>query len=83
VGTTAPGRSGAINGTVADDSQAGYARLVADLLNQGALQDAVTAGLEDQGQFELDALDLLDALRSAGLKLVPDDGGGAADAVYS
>ena len=56
-----------------EDHQAEYARLLADMLNQGVLQDAVPAGLEDQGSFELDVLDVLDALGSAGLKLVPDD----------
>ena len=61
------------NGTVSDDHQAEYARRLADMLNEGVLQDAVPAGLEDQGQFELDVLDVLDALGSAGLKLVRDD----------
>ena len=44
-------------------------------LNLGVLQDSVAAGLEDQGPFKVDELDLLDALESAGLKLVPDDDG--------
>ena len=64
---------------MSEDRQTRFALLVVDLLNQGSLQDAVVAGLEDQGQFRLDTLDLLDALRSAGLKLVPDDGELAAD----
>jgi hypothetical protein len=58
---------------VSEDHQAEYARRLADMLNRGVLQDAVPAGLEDQGQFELDVLDVLDALGSAGLKLVRDD----------
>ena len=53
--------------------QADYAERLARALNLGVLQDAVAAGLEDQGQFRVDLLDLLDALESAGLKLVPDE----------
>lgn len=55
------------------DSQTEYARRVAKALNVGVLQDAVAVGLEDQGQFEIDALDVLDALESAHLKLTPDN----------
>jgi hypothetical protein len=58
-----------------DGNQAEYARRIAKVLNLGVLQDAVAVGLEDQGQFEVDVLDLLDALQSAGLKLVVDDDG--------
>jgi hypothetical protein len=60
---------------VAPEQQAEYARRLARMLNEGVLQDAVAAGLEEQGQFEIDTLDLLDALRSAGLALVPYEGG--------
>ena len=58
-----------------EDGQAKYADRIAKVLNRGVLQDAVAAGLEDQGQFEVDMLDLLDALESAGLKLVRDPDG--------
>ena len=58
-----------------DDNQAEYAQRIVKVLNLGVLQDAVAVGLEDQGQFKVDVLDLLDALQSAGLKLVPDDDG--------
>jgi len=54
------------------DQLAEYAQRVANALNGGVLQDAVAFGLEDQGQFEVDVLDVLDALESAHLKLVPD-----------
>ena len=60
---------------MADGNQAEYAQRIARVLNLGVLQDAVAAGLEDQGQFKIDELDLLDALESAGLKLVVDDNG--------
>ena len=60
--------------------QAEYAQLIAKVLNLGVLQDAVAAGLEDQGQFKVDVLDLLDALESAGLKLVLDSDGEVAAA---
>jgi hypothetical protein len=60
--------------------QAEYAQRIATVLNLGVLQDAVAAGLEDQGQFKVDVLDLLDALESAGLKLVLDPDGEAAAA---
>ena len=60
---------------MSEDGQAAYAERIAKVLNRGVLQDAVAAGLEDQGQFEVDMLDLLDALESAGLKLVPDPDG--------
>jgi hypothetical protein len=65
-----------------DGEQAEYAQRIATVLNLGVLQDAVAAGLEDQGQFKVDVLDLLDALESAGLKLVldPDDEAAAANA---
>ena len=57
---------------VADaDDQTEYARRLAHMLNTGVLQDAVAAGLEQQGQFQIDTLDLLDALESAGLLLTP------------
>jgi hypothetical protein len=55
--------------------QAEYAQRIAKVLNIGVLQDAVPAGLEDQGQFQVDVLDILDALESASLKLVVDDEG--------
>ena len=58
-----------------EGNQAEYAQRVATVLNLGVLQDAVAAGLEDQGQFEVDVLDLLDALESSGLKLVLDADG--------
>jgi len=57
---------------VASDPQTEYARRIAKALNVGVLQDAVAAGLEDQGQFEIDVLDVLDALETAHLKLTPD-----------
>jgi hypothetical protein len=58
-----------------DGSQAEYSERIATVLNRGVLQDAVAVGLEDQGQFQVDMLDVLDALESAGLKLVPDGDG--------
>ena len=61
-------------------NQAEYAQLIARVLNLGVLQDAVAVGLEDQGQFMVDVLDLLDALESAGLKLVLDSAGEVAAA---
>jgi hypothetical protein len=63
-----------------DGNQAEYAQRIVRVLNRGVLQDAVAAGLEDQGQFKVDVLDLLDALESAGLKLVLDPDGEAAAA---
>jgi hypothetical protein len=57
--------------------------MLADMLNQGVLLDAVPAGLEDQGSFKLDVLDVLDALGSAGLKLVRDEASDAATAITS
>jgi len=60
--------------------QAEYAQRVAKVLNDGVLQDAVALGLEDQGQFKVDVLDVLDALDGSGLKLVPDDESEAASA---
>jgi hypothetical protein len=65
---------------MAEGSQAEYAQRIAKVLNLGVLQDAVAAGLEDQGQFMVDVLDLLDALQSAGLKLVLDPDGEVAAA---
>ena len=62
------------------DHQVEYAQRIAKVLNLGVLQDAVAVGLEDQGQFRVDVLDLMDALESAGLKLVPDDAGEVAAA---
>jgi hypothetical protein len=56
------------------DVQTEYAQRLANMLNRGVLQDAVSAGLEEQGQFEIDTLDLLDALESAGLQLAPREG---------
>ena len=58
-----------------EGNQAEYAQRIAKVLNLGVLQDSVAAGLEDQGPFRVDELDLLDALESAGLKLVPDENG--------
>jgi hypothetical protein len=58
-----------------DGGQADFAERIAKVLNRGVLQDAVAAGLEDQGQFKVDMLDVLDALESAGLKLMPDADG--------
>ena len=58
-----------------EESQAEYAQRIAKVLNIGVLQDAVAAGLEDQGQFKVDVLDILGALESASLKLVVDDDG--------
>jgi hypothetical protein len=63
-----------------EGNQAEYAQLIAKVLNLGVLQDAVAVGLEDQGQFMVDVLDLLDALGSAGLKLVLDPDGEVAAA---
>ncbi len=63
-----------------EGNQAEYAQRIARVLILGVLQDAVAAGLEDQGQFKVDVLDLLDALESAGLKLVLDAEGDVAAA---
>jgi hypothetical protein len=63
-----------------EGNQAEYAQLIARVLNLGVLQDAVALGLEDQGQFKVDVLDLLDALQSSGLKLVLDPEGDVAAA---
>jgi len=60
--------------------QAELAQRIAMVLNTGVLQDAVWQGLEDQGQFEVDVLDVLDALDGANLKLVIDERGEAAEA---
>ena len=61
--------------------QAEYAQRVALILNSGVLQDAVWQGLEDQGQFEVDVRDVLDALDGARLKLVADAEGEAKEAI--
>ena len=61
--------------------QAEFAQRVALILNAGVLQDAVWQGLEDQGQFEVDVLDVLDALDGARLKLVADADGAASEAI--
>jgi hypothetical protein len=53
------------------EQQGELAKRLAHMLNTGVLQDAVSAGLEEQGQFRIDTLDLLDALESAGLMLAP------------
>ncbi len=53
------------------EEQAQMAQRLTHMLNTGVLQDAVSAGLEDQGQFRIDTLDLLGALESAGLVLAP------------
>jgi hypothetical protein len=53
------------------EEQAQMAQRLTHMLNTGVLQDAVAAGLEDQGQFRIDTLDLLGALESAGLILAP------------
>lgn len=58
-------------GVAGTEDQTEYARRLAHMLNVGVLQDAVAAGLEEQGQFEIDTIDLLDALQSAGLELAP------------
>jgi hypothetical protein len=60
--------------------QAEFAQRVVLLLNAGVLQDAVWQGLEDQGPFEVDVLDVLDALDGAQLKLVADENGEASRA---
>ena len=69
-----------MKGAMSASNQAEYAQLIAKVLNLGVLQDAVAVGLEDQGQFMVDVLDLLDALESAGLKLVLDSDGEVAAA---
>ena len=61
--------------------QAEFAQRVVLVLNAGVLQDAVWQGLEDQGQFGVDVLDVLDALDGAQLKLVPDTDGEALEAL--
>ncbi len=62
------------------DPQAEYAQRIARVLNSGVLQDAVALGLEDQGPFSIDVLDVLDALESSHLRLVPDEHGEATQA---
>ena len=62
------------------DCQAEYAQRIAMILNAGILQDAVVLGLEDQGPFEIDVFDVLDALDGARLKLVDDERGEASQA---
>jgi len=64
-----PGRSPRMRA----EPQAEYAQRIALILNAGVLQDAVPLGLEGQGHFEVDVLDLLDALNGARLKLVVDE----------
>jgi hypothetical protein len=58
---------------MSDENQERLAKLLTRALNEGVLQDAVAAGLEEQGPFTMDVLSVLDALASAGLKLVRDD----------
>ena len=58
----------AILESVPDEQQAADAQKFATALNEGVLQDAV--GLEEQGPFTVDGLTVLDALVSAGLRLV-------------
>ncbi len=71
----------AANGSVDPTEEAARnARMLAAALNNGVLQDAVEAGLEEQGPFTIDELSVLDALASAGLKLVRDDTGEASQA---
>ncbi len=53
-----------------DEQQAADAQRFATALNEGVLQDAVAVGLEEQGSFTIDGLTVLDALVSAGLRLV-------------
>ena len=64
-------------GSVSDEDQVRYAQRLAAALNEGVLQDAVEAGLEKQGQFTVDVVSVLDALVSAGVKLVRDVEGDA------
>ena len=71
--SVAGGRPAQHAAVVDAEQQTEYAHRLAHMLNAGVLQDAVAAGLEEQGQFEIDTLDLLDALESAGLQLVPRD----------
>jgi hypothetical protein len=65
---------------VSEENQALYAQRLANALNEGVLQDAVEAGLEEQGPFTVDVLSVLDTLVSVGLRLVLDDQGDAAAA---
>jgi hypothetical protein len=65
---------------VSEENQALYAQRLAHALNVGVLQDAVQAGLEEQGPFTVDVLSVLDTLVSVGLRLVLDDHGDAAAA---
>jgi hypothetical protein len=61
---------------MAEDHQAEYAQRIATVLNIGVLQDAVAdRPSRTRVNFKSMVLDLLDALESAGLKLVVDDGG--------
>lgn len=66
---------GAILESVSEENQALYAQRLANALNEGVLQDAVEAGLEEQGPFTVDVLSVLDTLVSVGLRLVLDDQG--------
>ena len=70
----------AILESVSEEKQALYALRLANALNEGVLQDAVEAGLEEQGPFTVDVLSVLDTLVSVGLRLVLDDQGDAAAA---
>ena len=65
----------AILESVPDEQQAADAQKFATALNEGVLQDAVAVGLEEQGPFTVDGLTVLDALVSAGLRLVRVEGG--------
>jgi hypothetical protein len=53
------------------DRQAEYAQRIAMILNAG--DPRTRSGLEAQGPFKVDVLDLLDALEGGGLKLVVDE----------
>ena len=55
---------------MSDEQQEADAQKLAAALNEGVLQDAVAAGLEEQGSFTVDGLTILDALVSVGLRLV-------------
>ena len=67
---------------MSDENQALYAQRLANALNAGVLQEAVEAGLEEQGPFTVDVLSVLDTLVSVGLRLVLDDQGDA-EAAYT
>jgi hypothetical protein len=59
------------------DNQVAFAEMLAAALNEGPLQDTVELDAKDPGPFTIDVPGMLDALASAGLKLVPDEGGDA------